>query len=186
MQNNIEKILESHPLIPVVTIHKEEEIKQLYEHLSSQGISCVEITLRTDFAWEAIALFKSEYKDSFKVGVGTITSVEHIKRCVELEVDFMVSPGLCPALKENFEKSGIPFLPGVSTPSEIMSAMELGWRYLKFFPAHLFGGAKALKTYSNVFKEVIFCPTGGINAENYQTFLDLPNVMSLGGSWLVK
>jgi len=186
MQNNIEEILLSNPLIPVVTIHKLEEIAPMYERLTKQGINCIEITLRTEFAWEAIALFKSRYKDNFKVGVGTITKPEHIKRCVELEVDFMVSPGLCPSLIDSYQKCGIPFLPGVSTPSEIMHAMELGWRYLKFFPAHLFGGVKALKTYSAVFEEVKFCPTGGVSEENLQTFLELPNVLSVGGSWLAK
>jgi 2-dehydro-3-deoxyphosphogluconate aldolase/(4S)-4-hydroxy-2-oxoglutarate aldolase len=186
MQNNIEKVLKSHSLIPVVTIHKIEEVDSIYECLNAQNIHCVEITLRTDISWEAIELFKTKYGSTFSVGVGTITSEKAIKRCVDLNVDFMVSPGLSPGMIEPFEKSGIPFLPGVSTPSEIIFAMELGWRYMKFFPAHLFGGINALKTYGSLFQDVTFCPTGGINLENHKDFLALPNVISVGGSWLTK
>jgi 2-dehydro-3-deoxyphosphogluconate aldolase/(4S)-4-hydroxy-2-oxoglutarate aldolase len=184
MQNNIHKILEAHALIPVVTIHKIEEVDSIYERLNAQNINCIEITLRTKISWDAVALFKQKYGGSFSVGVGTITSVTAIQRCIDLKVDFMVSPGLSPGLIEPFEKSGIPFLPGVATPSEIIFAMELGWRYLKFFPADLFGGIKAMKTYHALFQDIKFCPTGGINQKNHQDFLDLPNVISVGGSWL--
>jgi len=87
-------------------------------------------------------------------------------------------------LSSSFENSGIPFIPGVATPSEIILGLQLGWDTFKFFPAHLFGGLEALKTYGQVFPEVQFCPTGGIKAETYKHYLSLPNVMSVGGSWL--
>lgn len=185
IQNNIEKILENHPLIPVVTIHNLDEIDGIYEKLSAQGIYCIEITLRTPVAWDAIALFKERYGDEFQVGVGTVITAHDIGKSAELGADFLVSPGVTASMVRQFNTAEIPFLPGVSTPSEIISAMDLGWRYFKFFPADLFGGTKALSTYGAIFSEVKFCPTGGVNASNYKEYLALENVMSVGGSWLL-
>jgi 2-dehydro-3-deoxyphosphogluconate aldolase/(4S)-4-hydroxy-2-oxoglutarate aldolase len=85
-----------------------------------------------------------------------------------------------------FNSSGIPFLPGVSTPSEIIQGLNRGWTFFKFFPADLFGGIKALKTYGAIFSQAKFCPTGGINGENANDFLQLNNVLSVGGSWLLS
>lgn len=186
MQNNIEEILIQNPIIPVVTIEKMEQIDIIYRQLKEKGIKCIEITLRTEFSWEAIAEFKMRFGNEFQVGVGTVISNEQILKCVEYKVDFIVSPGLTTALMQNLEHSGIPFIPGVATPSEIMRGMELGWKFFKFFPANLFGGIDALKTYGAVFKNVKFCPTGGINETNYKEYLSLKNVVSVGGSWIVK
>lgn len=186
MQNNIEKLLKENPLIPVVTIDSLDQIDAIYHKLLAQNIRCIEITLRTDVAWEAISLFKEKYGDTFKVGVGTITSPEDILKCVQLKVDFLVSPGLTSSLIPPFDLCGIPFLPGVSTPSEIIRGIDMGWRVFKFFPADLFGGIKALKLYGNIFSDVSFCPTGGINQENYQDYLALKNVWAVGGSWLLN
>ncbi|MFT5819235.1 MAG: 2-dehydro-3-deoxyphosphogluconate aldolase/(4S)-4-hydroxy-2-oxoglutarate aldolase [Crocinitomix sp.] len=186
MQNNILEILKENPLIPVVTISHLNEIDKIYIKLKSKNVRCIEITLRTPVSREAVKIFKERYGDDFKVGVGTIVSVEDVQFCVENKVDFMVSPGLAPAMIEPLESSGIPFIPGVSTPSEIMSGLECGWSYFKFFPANLFGGVDAMKTYSAIFPNVLFCPTGGINERNYKDFLRLDNVISVGGSWLNK
>ena len=186
VQNNIEKILKNNPLIPVATITDLSQVDIFYEKLKAQGIHCIEITLRSDVAWEAIALFKERYGHEFDVGVGTIVSPDDILHCVKHQIDFMVSPGLTSSMIQQFDFSGIPFLPGASTPSEIIRGIDMGWSYFKFFPANLFGGSKALKTYSGIFKDVRFCPTGGINAENHQDYLALNNVLSVGGSWLLK
>lgn len=186
IQNNIEQILTDNPLIPVATIKDLSEVDRFYRHLKEQGISCIEITLRTEIAWEAAQMFKEKYGDEFKVGVGTIVSPSDILKCAELELDFMVSPGLTASMVQQFEHSGIPFLPGVSTPSEIIQGLGLGWKYFKFFPADLFGGTKALKTYGNIFKEAVFCPTGGVGKNNFEEYLALNNVQSVGGSWLLK
>ena len=186
MQNNIEAVLRNHPLIPVVTIQSMDELEKIYTTLKNQGISCIEITLRTEIAWEAIAEFKARYGNEFDVGVGTIISPDDILKCVKHKVDFMVSPGLAPSMVQQFDFSGIPFLPGVSTPSEIIKGLDTGWEVFKFFPADLFGGVKAMKMYSALFKNAIFCPTGGINASNFQDYLALDNVISVGGSWLIN
>jgi len=185
MQNNIEAILKDNPFVPVATIEELSQVDLFYELLSSQGIRCIEITLRTAVSWEAIQLFKERYGKEFAVGVGTIVSPEDIEKCKQLNVDFMVSPGLSESMIEAFNNSGIPFLPGVSTPSEIIQGLNRGWTFFKFFPADLFGGIKALKTYGAIFSQAKFCPTGGVNAENADDFLQLNNVVSVGGSWLL-
>jgi 2-dehydro-3-deoxyphosphogluconate aldolase/(4S)-4-hydroxy-2-oxoglutarate aldolase len=186
MQNNISDILERHSIIPVVSFSNEEELSVAYEQLKSKNISCIEITLRTDYSWDSIKEFQKRYGNEFEIGVGTVISNEQILKCVELGVDFIVSPGLTTSLVQNLEHSNIPFLPGVATPSEIIRGMEIGWRYFKFFPANLYGGIEALKAYSSVFRDVKFCPTGGINESNYHDFLELNNVISVGGSWILK
>jgi 2-dehydro-3-deoxyphosphogluconate aldolase/(4S)-4-hydroxy-2-oxoglutarate aldolase len=186
MQNNISKVLEKHSIIPVVSFSKENELSGTYDQLKSKNISCVEITLRTDYSWDAIKEFRRRYGNEFEVGVGTVISNEQILKSIDLGVDFIVSPGLSTSLVQNLEHSNIPFLPGVATPSEIIRGMEIGWRYFKFFPANLFGGIEALKAYGSVFRDAKFCPTGGISESNYKDFLELNNVISVGGSWILK
>jgi 2-dehydro-3-deoxyphosphogluconate aldolase / (4S)-4-hydroxy-2-oxoglutarate aldolase len=186
MQNNIAKILENNPLIPVVTLDHEDQVDRLYEKLSGRGIKCVEITLRTEFAWDGIALFQKRYGKEFKVGVGTVISPIQISKAIELDVDFLVSPGLTTSMIPLLENSNIPFIVGVSTPSEIMRAMELGWNYLKFFPADIFGGVESIKSFGAIFSSIKFCPTGGIDESNFKEYLELQNVISVGGSWLGK
>jgi 2-dehydro-3-deoxyphosphogluconate aldolase/(4S)-4-hydroxy-2-oxoglutarate aldolase len=186
MQNGIKAVLSKHQLVPVVTINSIDEVDVIAQKLQDQGISCIEITLRTEIAWEAVKVFKERFGSTFDVGVGTIVSKENVAQAVETEVDFMVSPGCTDELAREMTKSGIPFLPGVSTPSEIIQAKEHGFTYLKFFPANLFGGLKALKTFGALFPECFFCPTGGISEDNYPEYLSLSNVVCVGGSWLTK
>jgi len=154
------------------------------EKLESQGVSCIEITLRTPISFDAIAEANRTFGQRMDIGVGTLVTNEQIEKAAELAVDFMVSPGISKALAPTFQSCGIPFIPGVATPSEIITGLELGWDTFKFFPAHLFGGLDALKTYGQVFPQVKFCPTGGIKAETYEHYLKLSNVISVGGSWL--
>jgi 2-dehydro-3-deoxyphosphogluconate aldolase/(4S)-4-hydroxy-2-oxoglutarate aldolase len=186
MQNNIEEILQANAIIPVVTIQNEGEIDVIYQTLSSKGIHCIEITLRTEYAFEAIAEFKKRYGSEFRVGVGTVIKSEQVEKCKALNVDFIVSPGLTADLAHELHESKIAFLPGAITPSEIIAGQELGVQFFKFFPANLFGGIETLKAYESVFKGVKFCPTGGINETNYQDFLKLENVVSVGGTWVLK
>ena len=183
-QNNIREILAKHPIIPVVTFNDLSEVQPQLEKLLSHGVSCIEITLRTPISFDAIAEAKRTFGQTMDIGVGTLVTKDQIERAAELDVAFMVSPGISMELSSSFENSGIPFIPGVATPSEIISGLQLGWDTFKFFPAHLFGGLDALKTYGQVFPQVKFCPTGGIKAETYNEYLKLPNVISVGGSWL--
>jgi 2-dehydro-3-deoxyphosphogluconate aldolase/(4S)-4-hydroxy-2-oxoglutarate aldolase len=183
-QNNIRAILKKHPIIPVVTFNELSEVIPQLEKLESQGVSCIEITLRTPISFDAIAEAKRAFGNRIDIGVGTLVTNEQIEKAAKLAVDFMVSPGISKSLAPTFESCGIPFIPGVATPSEIITGLELGWDTFKFFPAHLFGGLDALKTYGQVFPNVKFCPTGGIKAETYEHYLKLNNVISVGGSWL--
>lgn len=183
-QNNIRNLLSKHSIIPVVTFNHLDEVKPQLDKLEQQGIHCIEITLRTPISFEAIEEAKRLFSEKMDIGVGTIVSEEQITKAANLGVDFMVSPGISSNLASALEDSGIPFIPGVATPSEIILGLQLGWDTFKFFPAHLFGGLEALKTYGQVFPEVQFCPTGGIKADTYSTYLELKNVISVGGSWL--
>ena len=185
MQFGIEQILRESPIIPVVNFTSLESIPDVMQRLTNQGVKCIEITLRSEIAWEAIEWVKTNYPN-FSVGVGTIVDVEQISKAAELGVDFLVSPGTTPALFDAFRSARIPFLPGVSNPTNIISALEEKCNFLKLFPAHLVGGMEALKAYGAVFPQVKFCPTGGINENDYKDYLALPNVLSVGGSWVAK
>jgi 2-dehydro-3-deoxyphosphogluconate aldolase / (4S)-4-hydroxy-2-oxoglutarate aldolase len=184
-QNNIERILTENPIVPVVTFHSVKEVDDVIEKLLHKEISCIEVTLRTDAALECIAYIKQQYAE-ITVGMGTVINTQQVKEAMDLKVDFMVSPGLSRNLADAFNQSSIAFVPGVATPSEIINAIDLGFEVLKFFPANLFGGIAALKTYGQVFPKVKFCPTGGISEDTYKNYLELNNVIAVGGSWMMK
>jgi 2-dehydro-3-deoxyphosphogluconate aldolase/(4S)-4-hydroxy-2-oxoglutarate aldolase len=184
-QNGIKTLLATHQIIPVVTIQHESEITGVLDKLKAHGINIIEVTLRTPYALIAIEYLKNNAPD-LVVGAGTVIHTNQIEALKALHVDFIVSPGGSERLFDHFEQSGIPFLPGASTPSEIIRCTERGYDLLKFFPADLFGGINALKTYSQVFSGINFCPTGGITKETYRDYLELPNVQSVGGSWMMK
>ncbi len=185
-QNGILALLKNHPIIPVVTINSLDEIEGIIKLLKENDIHCIEVTLRTTVAFEAIVQIKKQFGSAMSVGVGTIVSEEQIQKAKNSGVDFMVSPGINSNLAISFEESGIPFIPGVSTPSEIILGLQLGWKVFKFFPANLFGGEKAIQTYGSVFPDVTFCPTGGIDEKTSLNYLNLKNVVSVGGSWMMN
>jgi 2-dehydro-3-deoxyphosphogluconate aldolase/(4S)-4-hydroxy-2-oxoglutarate aldolase len=186
VQNNIASILDKNPLIPVVTINDEVELKTICELLIEKGIGCIEITLRTAYSKEAIRKAITTYAGQLKIGVGTVVSVADVQFCQEVGVDFMVSPGMTNELNGAMEESKLPFIMGAVTPTELMEGMERGWTYFKFFPANIFGGVQTLKTYGALFPQLKFCPTGGIKENNYKDYLKLDNVVSVGGSWLIN
>lgn len=185
-QNNVEAVLSRHQLIPVVSFDDLEEVEPCVERLLEQGVHCIEITLRTEVAMAAIERAIALAPDSFDVGAGTVVTAAQVGRLKAAGVDFMVSPGCSPSLLDRMQTSGIPYLPGVMTPSEIIQAMEQNCYFLKLFPFNLAGGTKALKAYKNVFSQVRFCPTGGISKDTYKEVLAFENVMAVGGSWLAK
>jgi 2-dehydro-3-deoxyphosphogluconate aldolase/(4S)-4-hydroxy-2-oxoglutarate aldolase len=185
-QNNIREILAKHPVIPVVTFNTLEEVRPMVEKLLSRNIHCIEITLRTEIAYQTIEMVKKEYPEKMDVGMGTVINIEQINKAISLGVDFIVSPGISASLFDALEKSNIAFIPGVGTPSEIILGLQQGWDTFKFFPAHLFGGIEALKTYGQVFPQAKFCPTGGITEASHPDYLALENIISVGGSWMTK
>ncbi len=183
--NKIREILELNPLVPVVTFHENDDPLAFMEFLLNQNVNCIEITLRTSSGLSAIERIKKEF-DNVKVGAGTVINGDQIKILRDLGVDFIVSPGTTKKLIKEFINSEIPFINGVSTSSEVILSKELGLNTLKFFPAHLYGGIDALKMFGQLFSDVKFCPTGGINEQSSKEYLEQSNVIAVGGSWFQK
>jgi len=185
-QFGIRECLNNHPIVPVVNIASISQVAGTLAALESKNIRCIEITLRSGCAREAIEKAIVIKPKGFSVGVGTVVTPAQVDWCKELGVDFMVSPGVSNDLADAFEASEIPFIGGVMTPSEIITGMSRGWDTFKLFPFNIAGGTTALNSYAAVFSNVQFCPTGGIGVHNYEEVLALPNVISVGGSWVLK
>lgn len=179
------KFLKGNRIIPVVTIDNSEYAAPLVQALLNGGINIVEITLRTAAALEAIKIINANFPDCI-VGAGTILTTYQFKQAKSAGAKFAVSPGLSAQLVKAAHELDMPYLPGVSTVSEIIHAVELDLELLKFFPAELFGGIKALKTFAPLFQSVSFSPSGGITIENMAEYLAQPNVCCIGGSWIAS
>ncbi|MBO9537425.1 bifunctional 4-hydroxy-2-oxoglutarate aldolase/2-dehydro-3-deoxy-phosphogluconate aldolase [Herbaspirillum sp.] len=177
------EIMRASPVIPVIAIDKFEHAIPLAKALVAGGIRVLEITLRTEHGLPAIRAIAESVPDAI-VGVGTLTSPEEFVASRDAGAVFGVSPGLTPALIEAAKSSGLPLLPGVMTPSEVMAAREAGFRQLKLFPAVPAGGIGMLNGIAGPLGDVSFCPTGGISQETAPQFLACKNVVCVGGSWL--
>ena len=171
-------------VMPVLTVHSEAQALAVCDALAAGGILAVEITLRTQAALSAIRAVKAARPD-FCVAAGTVRSPQDMEAVAAAGVDFAVSPGWSPSLSAAASALGLPFLPGVSTPSEIIQGSECGHSCFKFYPAEAVGGIPLLKALAGPFAGVEFCPTGGIGTHNYRDYLALPNVLCIGGSWMV-
>ena len=171
--------------IPVVVIDDVRRAEAVMTALRSAGIFTAEITLRTDCAADAIRLASRDFP-YMHVGAGTVTDAAKCREALDAGAKFIVSPGLSASVAETCREADVPYFPGCVTPTEITAALELGLTTLKFFPADIFGGVRALKAYASVFPGVRFIPTGGVNAGNEAEYLALPNVAAVGGTYLVK
>jgi len=171
------------PVIPVIVIEEIAHAVPLARALVAGGVRVLEVTLRTDAGLEAIRAIAREVEDAI-VGVGTITRPEHFDQATEAGARFGVSPGLTGELIRAAQASGLPLLPGVMTPSDVIAARNAGFVALKLFPAQQAGGIAMLKAMDGPFPDVTFCPTGGVTAESAASFLALSNVGCVGGSWL--
>lgn len=169
--------------MPVMVIESIEQALPLAEALYKGGIDVFEITLRSDCALEAIALIKKEMPQCL-VGAGTVLNPGQFQQAVDAGSDFVLTPGLTEALLKKSQEVDVPLIPGVASAGDVMLALSYGIDCMKLFPATVVGGEGMLKALSGPFPEVTFCPTGGINPENYQSFLQLPNVACVGGSWI--
>lgn len=178
------QVMQDAPVIPVIVLHDAAQAVPLARALLAGGIRMLEITLRTPQALDCMSAIAREVPQAV-VGAGTVRNPADVLAAQQAGARFLVSPGFTPALAQAAQQAGLPWLPGVSTASEIMAAMDAGLQALKFFSAMPAGGAAMLKAWSGPFPEAHFCPTGGINAANAQEFLALPNVDCVGGSWLV-
>ena len=178
------QILKGGPVIPVIVIKDIEQAVPLAKALLKGGIKVLEITLRSKAALEAIRRISREVPEAI-VGAGTVTSGADLEAVREAGGVFAVSPGLTPALLTAAAQGPVALLPGISTASELMLGMEMGYTVFKFFPAEAAGGVRMLQSIAGPFPHITFCPTGGISPTNYQQYLALANVDCVGGSWLV-
>ncbi|MCK2216014.1 bifunctional 4-hydroxy-2-oxoglutarate aldolase/2-dehydro-3-deoxy-phosphogluconate aldolase [Actinomadura sp. ATCC 31491] len=176
-------LLDLAPVIPVVVIDDVGTAVPLARALVAGGLPVIEVTLRTPAAREAIARIAAEVPEA-TVGAGTVRTAEDIAASAAAGARFLVSPGTTPSLVEALEGSGMPYLPGAATVSEVMALAERGVKELKFFPAEAAGGVPYLKSLSGPLPDVRFCPTGGIRATTAADYLALPNVGCVGGTWL--
>lgn len=183
MQDKIIEVLQISPIIPVVVIEDIKDAVPLAQSLIEGGIHIIEVTLRSSCALETIELIAKNVP-KMHVGVGTILNPTQLEQAQNRGAEFLISPGLTIKLLEHAKKKDMPLIPGVSSSSEVMQALELGYSALKFFPAEYCGGVKLLNAFNGPFKGVKFCPTGGISADNMHSYLNLENVLCVGGSWL--
>ncbi|GAA7648247.1 bifunctional 4-hydroxy-2-oxoglutarate aldolase/2-dehydro-3-deoxy-phosphogluconate aldolase [Helicobacter pylori] len=183
MQDKIIEVLQISPIVPVVVIENIKDAVPLAQSLVEGGIHIIEVTLRSSCALEAIELIAKNVP-KMRVGVGTILNPTQLEQAQNRGAEFLISPGLTIKLLEHAKKKDMPLIPGVSSSSEVMQALELGYSALKFFPAEYCGGVKLLNAFNGPFKGVKFCPTGGISADNMHSYLNLENVLCVGGSWL--
>lgn len=171
------------PVIPVIILDDLDAARPLAEALVAGGLPVLEVTLRTPNALRVIA--EMAKVPGAVVGSGTVRSPLQMGHSVDAGCQFMVSPGASPRLLEAAEDHPIPLLPGIATPTEAMTASEHGYSFLKFFPAEALGGAPVLKAFASPLADITFCPTGGIDLEKARTYLALPNVICVGGSWIM-
>ncbi len=176
-------LLDGQPVIPVLKIDDAKSAVPLARALAKGGLKAIEITMRTPAALEAIRQAAGEVPEAV-VGAGTILNAAQFEEAAKAGSRFIVSPGASRQVIEAARASPVPLLPGAITPSEMMTALEEGLDFLKFFPAEQAGGAAFLKSLASPFAGLRFCPTGGVSAKNAADYLSLPNVACVGGSWV--
>lgn len=172
------------PVIPVVVIKEVEHTIPLATALFAGGIHVIEVTLRTPVALDALKLLVETFPEAL-IGVGTVITPEQLKQVSDLGAKFALSPGKTQALLNAGLTSKIALIPGISSVSELMEGLTLGYTHFKFFPAAVSGGVNMLRAMYGPFPQARFCPTGGINESNFSDYLALPNVSCVGGSWVV-
>lgn len=184
MNEVLEKIQKT-GIVPVVVLDDARDAAPLAGALCEGGLPCAEVTFRTEAAEESIRIMTREYPQML-VGAGTVLTPELADRAVDAGARFIVSPGLSPSVVTHCLKKGITVIPGVSTPGEIETAISLGLSVLKFFPAEQAGGLPMIQALAAPYTQIRFMPTGGINAQNVNSYLASDRVLACGGSWMVK
>ncbi|MEP1230513.1 MAG: bifunctional 4-hydroxy-2-oxoglutarate aldolase/2-dehydro-3-deoxy-phosphogluconate aldolase [Litorimonas sp.] len=178
-------ILVNSPVIPVVAIEDPNTAVNLCSALQRGGIHAIEVTLRTAKAIEAIAQIK-KHCPKMVLGVGTVLTPDDVSKCEDVGADFIVSPGLSPKLLARLQKTDLLVLPGTASPSEALSAYEAGFHKIKLFPAEAVGGAALIKSIFAPMPKISFMPTGGVRTTNMMSYLSLPNVYAVGGTWIAS
>lgn len=182
-QEQIRKVLQASPLMPVITIQNPDHALPLCRALVEGGVRVLEITLRTEHGLEAIQSVRAALPEAI-VGAGTVTSRRQYRQVESAGAQFAITPGVTEDILDFAMTANVPLLPGVATASDLMLAYSRGYRYFKFFPAEVAGGTRALKALNGPFPDVMFCPTGGITQDTASGYLQESNVLTVGGSWL--
>lgn len=172
-------------VIPVVVINDLNDTIKTLSALREGGINCAEITFRTACAEQAIKIGASEFPDMY-IGAGTVINREQAERAVSAGAKFIVSPGFSDEVAEFCIANDVPYYPGCVTPTEIMRALSYGLTVVKFFPAGVYGGLKAMKALAAPFPQIKFIPTGGVDLTNLKEYLDFDKVYAVGGSFMMK
>ena len=178
------EVMTSTPVVPVIVVDDVEQAINLGKALVAGGVPVLEVTLRTEAALEAISALRKQVPEAI-VGAGTVCTREQYIKAVEAGSQFIISPGMTPDLLAVGKEYDVPYLPAVATISDILLGIEYGYDHFKFFPAEVNGGVKALKAFAGPLADINFCPTGGVSPTNYKEYLALPNVLCVGGSWIV-
>lgn len=182
---NINEKIAAFGVVPVVRIDDLDDALPLVGGMERGGLGVAEITFRTACAEKAIELVASS-RPSVLVGAGTVVNAEQAKRAIGAGAKFVVGPGFSASVAKACRAEGITYLPGCVTPTEIIAAMDEGITTVKFFPASVYGGLKAIKALSAPFGSVKFLPTGGVNAGNLAEYLEFDKIVACGGSWMVE
>jgi len=172
------------PVVPVMVIRNIDDALPMAKALAAGGIGIFEVTLRTEVALEAIGVIAAAMPEAM-IGAGTVINAQQYDAAVAAGAKFVISPGYSQVLLEHAKTGTAPLIPGISTPSEIVTALQLGYDHLKFFPAEANGGAAALKAIAGPLPQVRFCPTGGISLSNVADYMALNCVATVGGSWMI-
>mgnify|MGYP001161940844 FL=1 len=172
-------------IVPVIKLENPEDSLLLGKALVEGGLPAAEVTFRTKSAAESIALLKKEFP-ALTTGAGTVLTIEQAEAAIAAGASFIVTPGFNPRIVDFCLAKGMPVMPGVNSPSQVEQGLERGLKLLKFFPAEVSGGVKMLKALHGPYAEVSYVPTGGIDASNVESYLQLSYVAAIGGSWMVK
>ena len=182
---SMEQRLEEYGVVPVVVLKDTKDAIPLADALIEGGLSCAEVTFRTDAAEESIRLMSEKYPEML-VGAGTVLTTEQVDRAVNAGAKFVVSPGFDAEIVDYCLDKNIPVFPGCITPSEVAQAVKRGLKVIKFFPAEQAGGVAMIKAMGAPYNMIKFMPTGGISAKNLSEYLSCSNIVCCGGSWMVK
>lgn len=182
---DLAQIMQRAGIIPVMVVKSLDGVEDYAACLAEGGLEVLEITLRTELGLEAVSRIKKAHPN-LSVGTGTCLGIDDLKRSADVGADFMVSPGATDAMLQYSAENDVAILPGVATPSEVMRTLSYGLDCMKLFPAEAVGGVKLLKSIYGPIPQAKFCPTGGIGPGNAADYLALPNVLCIGGSWMLN
>ncbi|AAO28222.1 bifunctional 4-hydroxy-2-oxoglutarate aldolase/2-dehydro-3-deoxy-phosphogluconate aldolase [Xylella fastidiosa subsp. fastidiosa] len=183
-QNKAESLLYNAGILPVVTVDTVDQARRVVGALLEGGLTTIELTLRTPVALEALATLKREQPE-ITIGAGTVLNEHQLRQSIDAGADFLITPGTPPTLAQLLADAPIPAVPGAATATELLALMVLGFHVCKLFPANVVGGLHMLTSLAGPLTNLKLCPTGGINETNASDYLAQPNVICIGGSWMV-